>query len=329
MDKPTLIVVTGPTASGKTGLAIELARRLGTEVISADSRQVYRGMPVTTAVPTAAERAMVPHHLVEILDVPDNYSAARFADDAMAILPRLFDKSGCAVVCGGSMMYIDALVKGIDDMPTVTPEVRTRVQEMLNDHGQEGLLAMLQIYDPDYYAVVDRANTKRVMHALELCLQSGRPYSHFRRGYSVDRPWRTVALTIGHDRAALFDRINRRVDAMVAAGMEDEARALYPLRFTAPLPPGMPLEQALANPGMLTNSLNTVGFKEWFAYFDGFMDRPTAIARIAKNTRVYAKKQLTWLSRPGALPHTVLDPAADIVEQALRVVADFTKNITD
>ena len=295
--------MTGPTASGKTGLAIETALRLGTEVISADSRQIYRGMPITTAVPTPEERAAVPHHLVEFLDVTEQYSAARFVDDAMAIMQPLFDRSGYAVVCGGSMMYVDALVKGIDDMPTVSDSVRKRVVDLYAEHGLEGLLALLQIYDPEYYDVVDRANTKRVMHALEICIQSGRPYTEFRTGATVDRPWNTVAFTIGHDREVLFKRINDRVDAMVAAGMEDEARAHYHLRHL--------------------NALNTVGMKEWFAHFDGLMDRQTAIARIAKNTRVYAKKQMTWLQRPGAIAHSVLDPSKPLVEQVLE---KLTKN---
>lgn len=297
----TLIVVTGPTASGKTGLAIELAERLGTEVISADSRQIFRDMPITTAAPTAAEMARVPHHLVATLPYTAHYSAAAFADDAMAILPRLFDRSGCAVVCGGSMMYIDALVRGIDDMPTVSAEVRSRVADMLSQHGLEGLLAMLEIYDPAYFAQVDRANTKRVAHALELCLQSGRPYSELRTGAAVQRPWRTVILPLHHERATLFSRINARVEAMVKAGMEDEARHFYPLRFVS---------GDGSTPHTMVNSLNTVGFKEWFAHFDGLMDRDTAIARIAKNTRVYAKKQLTWLNRPGAVPHTSLDASS-------------------
>lgn len=287
-DKPLLVVVTGPTASGKTALAIEIARRLGTEIVSADSRQIYRGIPITTAVPTAAERAAVPHHLVECKDITESYSAASFAEDAMAILDDLFRRYGCAVVCGGSMMYIDALTKGIDDIPDISDAVRMRVQQIYADSGMEAVLAMLQIYDPEYYNTVDRANTRRVMHALEVCLQSGCTYTSLRTGAVAERPFRTQIVAIDRSRDELFARINARVDAMVEAGMEAEARSMYPYRHL--------------------NALNTVGFKEWFAHFDGTMDRATTIARIAKNTRVYAKKQLLWLSKQPSV--TMVSPDA-------------------
>lgn len=273
----TLYVITGPTASGKTALAIEMAERLGTEIISADSRQIYRGIPITTAVPTAVEQARVPHHLIECLDLDDYYSAARFEQDALAIARRLMAERGSAVVCGGSMMYVDALTRGIDDMPTVSDAVRQRVRDLYEAHGIDGLLAMLEIDDPEYFARVDRANTKRVMHALEITMQAGVPYSSLCQGNAKQREFDIVKYAIDRPRPDLFDRINRRVDAMVAEGMEQEARKVFPLRHL--------------------NSLNTVGFKEWFAHFDGLMDRTTAIERIKKNTRVYAKKQLTWLRR--------------------------------
>ncbi len=279
--KPLLVVVTGATASGKTSLAIEIAQQLGTEIISADSRQIYKGVPITTAVPTAEERARVKHHLVEVLNLDQYYSAACFETDAMQILTTLFDKYGCAVVCGGSMMYVDALINGIDDMPTITDAVRNRVIELYAQHGVDGLLAMLEINDPTFYAEVDKSNTKRVMHALEVTMQAGVPYSTLRTGSTKERPFRTLKVAIDHPRDVLFDRINRRVDIMVDEGMEQEARGLYHLRHL--------------------NSLNTVGFKEWFAHFDGTLDRETCIARIAKNTRVYAKKQLTWLRRDNSV----------------------------
>ena len=297
-QKPLLVVITGATASGKTSLAIDVAQHLATEIVSADSRQVFKGMPITTAVPDAAERAAVPHHLIEVLDVDQQYSAAAFADDAMSILPRLFDKAGCAVVCGGSMLYVDALTRGIDDMPDISPQVRQRVADIYAQHGAEGLLAMLEISDPDFFAVVDRANTKRVMHALEVCMQAGVPYSSLRTGAIAERPFRTVTFAIARPRPELFDRINRRVDMMVAMGMEEEARTHFHHRHL--------------------NALNTVGFKEWFAHFDGLMDRDTAIARIAKNTRVYAKKQLTWLQRR---PDTIfLDASRPLLAQVLETL---------
>jgi tRNA dimethylallyltransferase len=293
MSLPLLVVVTGATASGKTALAIELAEKLGTEIISADSRQIYRGVPITTAVPSAAELARVRHHLIEVLDLDQYYSAACFEADAMQLLTPLFERNGCAVVCGGSMMYVDALINGIDDMPTITDAVRNRVVDLYTQHGAEGLLAMLEISDPQFYAEVDRANIKRVMHALEVTMQAGVPYSSLRTGGTKSRPFRVLKVAVDWPREQLFDRINRRVDIMVQQGMEQEARSLYHLRHL--------------------NSLNTVGFKEWFAHFDGTLDRDTTIARIAKNTRVYAKKQLTWLRRdPSVVWLTPSDPLSQI-----------------
>lgn len=286
-DRKTLIVVTGPTASGKTALAIELARHFGTEIISADSRQIYRDIPIGTAAPSAAELAMVRHHLIGTLPLDAYYSAAMFEQDALRLLDDIFSRADYAVVCGGSMMYVDALTHGIDDMPTVSPEVRQRVRDLYDTHGAEGLAALLEITDPDYWARVDRANTRRVMHALEISMQAGVPYSTLLTGARRERSFRTVKMMIGHTREALFDRINRRTDAMIAGGLIDEARALLPMRHL--------------------NSLNTVGYKEMFACFDGLMDLPTATARIAKNTRVYAKKQLTWLRRDPDI--ITLDPS--------------------
>ena len=275
--KPLLIVVTGPTASGKTSLAIELAEHFGTEIVSADSRQLYRDLPIGTAAPTAYELARVPHHLVGVLGLADYYSAANFEADALRILADIWTRHDVAVVCGGSMMYVDALVKGIDDMPTGSAATRASVLRLLQEQGLEAVLAQLQILDPKYYAEVDRANTRRVVHGLEICLEAGRPYSDFRTGAGKQRDFDVVKFAIARPREELFDRINRRVDAMMAAGLEAEAR------------------RALAQGDF--NSLNTVGYKEMAAYFRGDMDYDTAVARIAKNTRVYAKKQLTWLKK--------------------------------
>lgn len=297
--KPLLIVVTGPTASGKTSLAIGLAQRLGTEIVSADSRQIYKGIPITTAAPSPAERAAAVHHLVETLPLDAYYSAAEFEADASRIVTRLMERNGCAIVCGGSMMYIDALTDGIDSLPTISDTVRRRVQEIAATDGPDAVLEMLAARDPEYFARVDRANTKRVMHALEICLESGQPYSSLLTGVRKERPWRTVKVVTEMERAELFSRINSRVDAMVAAGMEEEARAHLPLRHL--------------------NALNTVGFKEWFAHFDGMMDRGTAIERIKKNTRVYAKKQMTWLNRPAASRHETVRVAPGTgVEEILK-----------
>ena len=298
---PLLIVVTGATASGKTELAIRLAERFGTGIISADSRQIYRNMPVTTAVPTVEQRARVAHHLVEAIDIDVPYSAAAFERDALEILPHLFCRTGCAVVCGGSMLYIDALTRGMDDIPEISAPVRNRVHDIYTQSGLEGVAAILQVYDPDYYRQVDRANPRRVMHALEICMQSGKTFSQLRTAKRTERPFRTLTFAIDRPRQELFGRIEARVLQMVENGMEEEARRLYPFRTL--------------------NALNTVGFKEWFAYFDGLMSRETAIARIAKNTRVYAKKQLTWLKRRDDIIWLDGSPASEIKAIGIIVTA--------
>ena len=297
--RPLLVVVTGATASGKTALAIEIARSLGTEIISADSRQMFRDIPVCTAAPTADELAQVPHHLVGHLPLDACYSAAAFEEEAMALLPGIFDRGGgVAVVCGGSMMYVDALVRGIDEMPSISAEVRERVLSFYREQGLEALLAWLEIIDPEMYRTVDRLNPKRVIHAVEITLQAGVPASQLRTGQRKARPFDVLKFAIDMPRDVLFDRINSRVDAMVRNGLEDEARGVYARRYL--------------------NSLNTVGLKEMFAYFDGTMDRTTAIARIAKNTRVYAKKQLTWLRRSDDVHYL---HSTDALRQALDIIS--------
>lgn len=297
--QPTLIVITGATASGKSALAIDVAGRLGCEIISADSRQLFRDIPIGTAAPTAEQLAAVPHHLVGTLPLDGYYSAAQFEADALAIAKRLWERSPYVVVCGGSMMYIDALTDGIDELPTISAATRERVLQMLEQQGLSGLLAYLEILDPGYYAVVDRANTRRVVHAIEICLEAGVPYSQLRVRRRAERPFRIVKVAVDMPREQLFDRINRRVELMMEQGLLDEARRVYPLRHL--------------------NSLNTVGYKELFAYFDGEMDLSTATARIAKNTRVYAKKQLTWLARQGVRPTEWL-PAADPLPALLHLL---------
>ena len=302
-SKPLLIVITGPTGSGKTALSIELADWLGCDIISADSRQLYRDIPIGTAAPTADQLASVRHHFVGILGLEDYFSAARFEDEVMALLPSIFERSGgYAVMCGGSMMYIDAVVNGMDSLPTVSDSVRADTAELYRREGIEGLRAVLRNLDPDYLAIADPANHKRLIHAVEISIEAGVPYSSLRTGIKKERPFRVVKMMIDYGRAELFDRINRRVDAMIEAGMVDEARRVYPMRNL--------------------NSLNTVGFKELFAYFDGTMSYDVAIPRIAKNTRVYAKKQLTWLQRDQSVIH--LDPSMPLLPQALDALPVFT-----
>lgn len=285
---PTLIVITGPTGSGKSALAMEVATALGCHIISADSRQIYRHIPIGTAAPTPEDMARVPHHFVQTLELDEYYSAARFEEDVTALLPELWKDNGYAVMCGGSMMYVDAVTNGIDALPLISPEVRRQAYSMLENDGIEAVRERLRELDPEYFAQVDLQNHKRVVHALEICLESGVPYSSLRTGSKSERPFRILKFALDMPREELFGRINYRVDRMIAAGLEAEARSVYHLKHL--------------------NALNTVGYKEMFAIFDGVMDRPTAIARMAKNTRVYAKKQLTWLRRD---PEVVwLDPAA-------------------
>lgn len=277
MAEKTLVVVTGPTGVGKTAVAIRLARDLGTEIVSADSRQIFRDIPIGTAAPTAEEQAEVKHHFVGILGLEDYYSAAQFEADVLALLPALFEKSDYVVMCGGSMMYVDAVCKGIDELPTISDTVRRDVAERLERDGADAMREELRRLDPVYYNQVDLNNMKRVAHAVEICLEAGRPYSELRTNSVKERPFRIVKIGLNLPREQLFDRINRRVLKMVDEGLVDEVRRVYPLRRL--------------------NSLNTVGYKELFAWLDGTMDYDTAVARIQKNTRVYAKKQLTWYAK--------------------------------
>ena len=277
INNKTLIVITGPTGIGKSATAIDLAQRLSTEIISADSRQVYKGIPIITAAPTEEERSIVPHHLVDFLELDEYYSASLFEQQALSLLDQIFRRSDYAVVCGGSMMYVDALCNGIDELPTIPDNIRQQLMQEHADNGNDWLLQRLEQLDPVYYNQVDRQNTKRVFHAVEICLASGRPYSSLRTGTRQSRPFRIIKTALTADRQLIFDRINLRVEKMLEMGMLDEARSVYHLRHL--------------------NSLNTVGFKEMFRYIDGEWDLPTAIARMQKNTRVYAKKQMTWYQR--------------------------------
>lgn len=276
MEK-TLIVITGPTGIGKTATAIEVAKRLGSEIISADSRQIYRNLPIGTACPTQDELAAVKHHFINILDLDEYYSAAQFESDVLELLPKLFEKNDTVVMCGGSMMYVDAVCNGIDDIPTISDNVRSQAYALLDEIGLEGIAQRVKEIDSAYYEIADKQNAKRLVHALEIYMQSGKPFSSFRTGTKKARPFRILKFALNMPREELFARINSRVDKMIELGLEQEARNVYPLRHL--------------------NSLNTVGYKEMFAYFDGNMDFTTARERIKKNTRVYAKKQLTWYAK--------------------------------
>ncbi len=290
MDK-TLIVITGPTGVGKTAAATGLAKHLHCDIINADSRQIYRGIPICTAAPTAEEQAAARHHFVEFKDLDESYNAAQFETDVLQLLPSLWQQGDYVVMCGGSMLYVDAVCRGIDQLPDVTPEVRNAVKQKLQQEGLESLVEELELLDPQYAATIDRKNTSRVCHGVEICRQAGVPYSTLRTGKAKQRDFRIIKLALNIERELLFSRINKRVDRMIEMGLEQEAHSVYHLRHL--------------------NSLNTVGMKEMFAIFDGTMDRHTAIERMKKNTRVYAKKQLTWYRRDPSIIWVTPDQAID------------------
>lgn len=275
--KHTLIVLIGPTGVGKTDLSFSIAERYHTSVISSDSRQLYRDLVIGTAAPSKEDLERAKHYFVGILGLEDYYSAARFEEEVMALLPSLFDENPVQLMTGGSMMYVDALCKGIDDLPTVNDEVRTRLLDKYNEVGLDALCEELKELDPVYYEQVDQKNHKRVIHALEICYMTGRPYSELRTNTVKKRPFRIIKVGLTRDRQELYDRINKRVDVMIENGLIEEARRVYPYR--------------------MNNSLNTVGYKELFAYFDGEWAMDFAIDKIKQNSRIYSKKQMTWFKR--------------------------------
>ena len=276
--KKLLCVLLGPTAVGKTACALEIARYFDIPVISADSRQIYRNMAIGTAAPDPDEIRGVRHFFIGTKDVTGHYSAGQFEIDAIEVIEELFDTSDIALMTGGSMMYIDAVCNGMDAVPEADPETRAHVAEIYAEEGLDKLRGMLKLLDPDFFAKVDLKNHKRVMHAVEVCLQTGMPYSKIRTGNKKQRGFDILKIGLQLPREELYERINIRTDKMIAAGLEDEARKLYPLRGC--------------------NALNTVGYKEWFDFFDGNTASREEVARLIKrNTRHYAKKQMTWFKR--------------------------------
>lgn len=277
MPQKTLIVLVGPTGVGKTETSLVLAETLHAPIINADSRQIYKGMGIGTAAPTPEEQARVEHHFVQFLNPGEYYSAAQFELDVMSRLETLFQSHDYVLLSGGSMMYIDAVCKGIDDIPTVDAETRKMMLERYEAEGLERLCSELRVLDPEYYQVVDLKNPKRVIHALEICYMTGKTYTSFRTNTRKERPFRIVKIGLKREREILYDRINRRVTQMLEMGLEQEVCSLMPYRNT--------------------NALNTVGYKEMFAYFDGAMTLEQAADKIRQNSRIYSRKQMTWFKR--------------------------------
>ena len=273
----TLIVITGPTAVGKTRLCLDIARHFDIPIINADSRQIYKELSIGTAKPTAEEQQQVKHYFVGTLSLQDYYSASLFETQVMDLLGTLFQQSDYALMAGGSMMYIDAVCDGIDDIPTIDDETRATMKRRLAEEGLPRLCEELQRLDPEYYAIVDRQNPKRVVHALEICTMTGRTYTSFRKRDKKERPFRIVKIGLNREREELYQRINARVDEMMQRGLLKEAESMYPLRHL--------------------NALNTVGYKELFEYFNGRWSLDEAVERIKGNTRRYARKQLTWYKK--------------------------------
>lgn len=273
----TLIVLLGPTGVGKTELSLRVASHVGSPIISADSRQLYKELVIGTAAPTAEQLARIKHYFVGTLSLTDYYNASQFEEEVLLCLENLFPSTSNVVMTGGSMMYIDAVCNGIDELPTVSQEIRTNLMKRFEVEGLDPIREDLKRLDPQHYNEVDLNNYKRVIHALEICLMTGRPYSELRTNTKKTRPFRIIKIGLTRDREELCDRINARVDQMMRDGLLEEARHVYPYKHL--------------------NSLNTVGFKEMFNYLDGEWPLDFAIEKIKRNSRVYARKQMTWFKR--------------------------------
>ena len=272
-----LVVITGPTGVGKTSVGIDVAKHFHSEIISCDSRQIYRELSIGTAVPEAEELKAIPHHFIHSHSIEDNYNASRYETEALALLEFLFQKHDILLLVGGSMMYVDAVCKGIDIMPDADPEIRNDLKTRLENEGLESLRRQLKNLDPDYYQTVDLKNPNRIIHALEITLQTGKPYSSFRTNTNKKRPFSIIKIGLYRKREELHQRINQRVDQMIANGLQEEAQKVYPKKEL--------------------NALNTVGYRELFSFFDGDISKEKAIELIKRNSRRYARKQLTWFRR--------------------------------
>ncbi|MDD2799015.1 MAG: tRNA (adenosine(37)-N6)-dimethylallyltransferase MiaA [Bacteroidales bacterium] len=290
----TLIVLLGPTGVGKTELSLRLAEKFKSQIISSDSRQLFRDMTIGTAAPTIDQLNRVKHHFVGNLELTDYYSAAQFEAEVLTFLENYFLENNVALMTGGSMMYIDAICKGIDDLPTIDTQLRNEIMQTFETDGLESIKIQLKMLDPEYYNEVDLKNYKRVIHALEVCLMTGKTYSSLRKNKTKERPFNIIKIGLTRDRVELYERINHRVDEMMAQGLLEEAKALYPHKQL--------------------NALNTVGYKELFYYFEGNCTLEDAVEKIKQNSRIYSKKQMTWFKRDKEIVWFHPDQESEIVE---------------
>lgn len=273
----TLVVLLGPTGVGKTEVALQIAEHLQSPIINADSRQLFAEIPIGTAAPTKEQQERVKHYFVGMLHLTDYYSAAKYEEDVLQLLNQLFNQQQMALLSGGSMMYIDAVCQGIDDIPTVDEATRRLMKRKLETEGLDALVAELKVLDPEHYKIVDLHNPRRVVHALEICHMTGNTYTSYRKNTKKIRPFNTIKIGLNRPREEMYERINNRVLKMMNQGLIEEAKAVYPQK------------------GL--NALNTVGYKELFAYFDGDISLDDAILKIQSNTRQYMRKQVTWFKR--------------------------------
>lgn len=294
MNKPTLIALIGPTGVGKTELSLSIAEHYHTVILSSDSRQLYKELKIGTAAPTPEQLSRVPHYFVGTLELTDYYSAAQYEAEVLKKLDELFKSHPVVLMTGGSMMYVDAVCKGIDDIPTVDKETRELMLHRYETEGLEQLCAELRVLDPEYYRIVDLKNPKRVIHALEICYMTGKTYTSFRTRTQKERPFRIVKVGLTREREELYQRINQRVDEMMKEGLLEEAKRVYPYKHL--------------------NSLNTVGYKEIFKYLDGEWDLPFAIEKIKQNSRIYSRKQMTWFKRDTDITWFHPDQKAEIMQ---------------
>lgn len=301
-----LIVLVGPTGVGKTNLSLNLANKYNCSIVSADSRQFYRGLEIGTAAPSKSQLAQVKHYFVGMLDTKEYYSVSKFEEDALNVIADEHKRNDIVIATGGSMLYVDALCNGIDQLPTIDETLRKELYDQYQTSGIEPIRAQLKLLDPVFYDQVDLKNHKRVIHALEICLMAGKPYSSLRTNKRKTRPFNIIKIGLMRERSELYERINNRVDIMMSEGLLNEARLQYPQRHL--------------------NSLNTVGYKELFNYFDGAWTLDFAIEKIKQNTRIYSRKQMTWFKRDNEINWIDLsvNNDAEALDKICRIVDNFS-----